>query len=103
MADLGFVNVTDPVPIHVSAFEAPEAQRHYRILAGHGTYLHPDEIRFVSPELIEASCIVGRLDEVVEKIGELETAGLDQVMVLPSFSARYRAAQEVGFLIRALG
>ncbi len=81
----------------------PEAQRHYRTHAGHGTYLHPDEVQFVSPELIEASCIVGRLGEVVEKISELEAAGLDQVMVLPSFAARYRAAREVGSLIRALG
>lgn len=83
--------------------QSPEAERHYRIHAGHGTYLHPDEVRFVTPELIEATCIVGQLDELVEKIGELEAAGLDQVMVLPSFAARHRAADQVGSLIRRLG
>lgn len=83
--------------------QTPEAERHYRIHAGHGTYLHPDEVRFATPRLIEAACIVGRLDEVVEKIGELEDAGLDHVMVLSSFASRFRATDEVGALIRRLG
>ncbi|MFT7648788.1 MAG: alkanesulfonate monooxygenase SsuD, partial [Candidatus Poriferisodalaceae bacterium] len=65
--------------------------------------LHPDEVQFVTPELIEASCIVGQLDELVEKVGDLEAAGLDQIMVLPSFAARYQAAEEVGTLIKRLG
>jgi len=39
----------------------------------------------------------------VEKVGELEAAGLDQLMVLPSFASRYRAAEEIGLLIKALG
>lgn len=83
--------------------ESPEAERHYRIHAGHGTYLHPDEVQFVTPELIEGACIVGPLDEVVEKVGDLEAAGLDHVMVLPSFASRYQAAEEVGRLIKRLG
>ena len=83
--------------------QSPEAERHYRIHAGHGTYLHPDEAQFATPELIEAACIVGQLDELVEKVGELEAAGLDQLMVLPSFASRYRAAEEIGSLIKALG
>ena len=83
--------------------QSPEAERHYRIHAGHGTYLHPDEAQFATPELIEAACIVGQLDELVEIVGELEAAGLDQLMVLPSFASRYRAAEEIGSLIKALG
>jgi len=83
--------------------QTPEAARHYRIHAGHGTYLHPDEVRFATPELIEAACLVGRLDELAEKIAELEAVGLDQVMVLPSFATRRRAAEEVGALIERLG
>ena len=83
--------------------QSPEAERHYRIHAGHGTYLHADEAQFATPELIEAACIVGQLDELVEKVGELEAAGLDQLMVLPSFASRYRAAEEIGSLIKALG
>ncbi len=83
--------------------QSPEAERHYRIHAGHGTYLHPDEVQFVTPELIDATCIVGQLDELVEKVGDLEAAGLDQLMLLPSFASRYRAATEVGTLIDRLG
>ena len=83
--------------------QSPEAERHYRIHAGHGTYIHPDEAQFVTPELIDATCIVGQLDELVEKIGELEAAGLNQLMLLPSFASRYRATTEVGTLIKRLG
>lgn len=82
---------------------SPEASRHYRIHAGHGTYLHPDEVQFATPELIEATCLVGELDELVEKVGDLAAAGLDHLMTLPSFASRYRAATEVGALIKHLG
>ena len=31
----------------------------FRIHAGHGTYLHPDERQFATPELIKTTCMVG--------------------------------------------
>ncbi len=82
---------------------SPEGERHYRIHAGHGTYLHPDEVKFVTPELIASTCMVGQLEELVEMVGDLESAGLNHIMVLPSFASRYRATNEVGNLIQRLG
>lgn len=75
--------------------QTPAAQRHFRIHAGHGTYLHPDERQFATPELIEMTCLVGRPEELAEKITALEAAGLDHVMVLPSFALRHRALDEL--------
>jgi 5,10-methylenetetrahydromethanopterin reductase len=75
--------------------QTPVAQRHYRIHAGHGTYLHPDERQFATPELIAMTCLVGTPAELADKIGMLEAAGLDHVMVLPSFASRHRAMEEL--------
>jgi len=83
--------------------QSPEAERHYRIHAGHGTYLHPDETRFVTPELIEATCLVGSLDGLAEQVGELERAGLDHIMVLSGFASRHRSTADVGRLIARVG
>jgi alkanesulfonate monooxygenase SsuD/methylene tetrahydromethanopterin reductase-like flavin-dependent oxidoreductase (luciferase family) len=75
--------------------KTPEDRRYFRIHAGHGTYLHPDERQFATPELIEATCMVGRPGELAERIRALEEAGLDHVMILPSFASRYRAMEEL--------
>ena len=75
--------------------QAPPAQRHFRIHAGHGTYLHPDERQFATPDLIRMTCLVGRPDEVAGQIRALEDAGLTQVMVLPGFASRYSAMEEL--------
>ncbi len=75
--------------------QTPQAQRHFRIHAGHGTYLHPDERQFATPELIKMTCLVGTPGELAEQIRALADAGLDHVMVLPSFATRYRAMEEL--------
>jgi len=80
---------------YVAAVEAvPPSHRHLRIHAGHCTYIHPDEARFVTPELIRASCLVGRPEELVEKLGQLHAAGLRQIMLLPSLESQYRALED---------
>ncbi len=67
----------------------PEDRRHQRIHAGHNCRVLPEEERFVTRETIEASCLVGTRNELIEKLRALDEAGLDQVMSLPSFDARY--------------
>ena len=74
--------------------QTPEAARHFRIHAGHATFMHPDEVQFVTPETIKAACLVGTADELVETIVDLEQTGLTGVMLLPSFSTRYRAMED---------
>lgn len=79
---------------YVAAIEAvPASHRHLRVHAGHCTYIHPDETRFVTPELIRASCLVGRPEELLEKIRRLHAAGLHQLMLLPSLEPQYRVLE----------
>lgn len=77
----------------------PEAVRHLRVHAGHCTYLLEEERRFVTPDLIRATCLVGSAEEIVEQVRALESAGLHQLMILPSLESRYdvleRFASEV--------
>jgi len=73
----------------------PPERLHQRIHAGHNCWVLPEEERFVTRELIEASCLVGTADDVAERLHALGAAGLDQVMILPSFEPRYAVLERV--------
>ena len=75
--------------------EVPEDRLHQRIHAGHNCWVVPEEERFVSAELIEATCLVGTADEVVERLIALGETGLDQVMILPAFEPRFAVLERV--------
>ena len=72
----------------------PERQRHMRIHAGHCTYMVPEEEKFVTPDLIRSTCLVGAPEEIIEQIRQLEASGLDQVMILPSLQTQYGVIEE---------
>ncbi len=74
--------------------QTPEPIRHLRIHDGHCTFLRDDERPFVTEELIRQTCIVGTPEELVVKLGELEAAGLDEVMMLPAPGTQVRVAQQ---------
>lgn len=78
----------------LSAFD--QDRLHQRVHAGHNCWVVPDEERFVTPELITNSCIVGTPDQIVDRLGALADAGLDQVMILPPFDPRYEVLERVG-------
>jgi 5,10-methylenetetrahydromethanopterin reductase len=71
----------------------PEPRRHQRIHAGHCTYLLPEEVPFVTPELVRRTCLVGTADELVGRVRQLEEAGLHQLMFLPSLESQYGAIE----------
>ena len=74
-----------------------DAERiHQRIHAGHNCWVIPEEERFVTPQLIDATCIVGTAGQVIERLQQLEERGLDQLMILPNFDPRYRVLERVG-------
>jgi 5,10-methylenetetrahydromethanopterin reductase len=73
----------------------PEERLHQRIHAGHNCWVIPEEERFVTRELMHSSCVIGTADEIVARLSALEAAGLDQVMILPSFEPRYRVIERV--------
>ena len=69
---------------------------HQRIHAGHNCWVIPEEERFVTPELIDATCIVGTANEVIERLQQLEERGLDQLMILPNFDPRFEVLERIG-------
>jgi alkanesulfonate monooxygenase SsuD/methylene tetrahydromethanopterin reductase-like flavin-dependent oxidoreductase (luciferase family) len=75
--------------------QVPDELRHLRIHAGHNCWVLPEEERFLSPELLEGSCMIGTAAELVDRLGALGEAGLDQVMILPPFDPRYEVLEQV--------
>lgn len=67
----------------------PESHRHMRVHAGHCTYMLPEEIPFVTPDLIRTTCLAGTADELIEQVRILADAGLDQLFLLPSPATQY--------------
>ena len=74
--------------------QTPESHRHMRIHAGHCTYMLPEEEKFVTPDLIKGTCLVGTPDEIVEQVQLLEASGLTQIMILPSLETQYGVIEQ---------
>ena len=73
----------------------PEERRHQRIHMGHNCWVLPEEEKFVTPDLIKATCMVGTQDELIERLAALNEAGLNQVMNLPSFDPRFKVLEDI--------
>ena len=74
---------------------SPEDVRHQHVHRGHNCWVVPEEERFVTRGLIEASCMVGTADDLVQRLGDLHAAGLDEVLLLPPLATRDQALREV--------
>jgi 5,10-methylenetetrahydromethanopterin reductase len=75
--------------------KVPEERLHQRIHAGHNCWVVPEEERFVTRELLEATCLVGSADALIDRLRGLAAAGLGQVMILPSFAPRHAVLERV--------
>ena len=74
----------------------PEERRHQRIHAGHNCWVLPEEERFLTPEVLSASSMIGTRDQLIERLHGLAEAGLNQVMILPNFDTRFDVIDRVG-------
>jgi 5,10-methylenetetrahydromethanopterin reductase len=73
----------------------PDDRVHLRIHRGHNCWVEPDEERFVTPELIDATCLVGTAEQLVRRLRALDEAGLDQVMILPPLACKEKVLRDV--------
>ena len=73
----------------------PEDIVHQRIHAGHNCWVLEEEERFLTPDVLRATCLIGSPDQLLEQFGALHQAGLDQVMVLPNFDTRYEVLERI--------
>ncbi len=73
----------------------PPERRHLRTHLGHNCWVVPEEERFVTPELIDRTCLVGTASELQNKVDELEDAGLDQIILLPPLDEKEAVIADV--------
>lgn len=74
----------------------PQERLHQRIHAGHNCWVLPEEERFLTPEVLTASAMIGTADELIDRLHRLAADGLNQVMILPNFDTRFDVIEQVG-------
>jgi alkanesulfonate monooxygenase SsuD/methylene tetrahydromethanopterin reductase-like flavin-dependent oxidoreductase (luciferase family) len=74
--------------------ETPAELRHQRLHASHYSFVDPEEARFITAELIRATCLTGTPEELVERIKALEEQGLRQIMLYPPLNRQYRVIED---------
>lgn len=94
----------NPPPAYAAAFwddyvaqveAVPADRRHLHVHRGHCCWVEPDEERFVTRELIEATCMVGTAEDLAARCRALEEAGLTQLMLLPPLACKEKVLGDV--------
>jgi alkanesulfonate monooxygenase SsuD/methylene tetrahydromethanopterin reductase-like flavin-dependent oxidoreductase (luciferase family) len=78
-----FANVWEQYIARVEDFSLPEHSRFRQIHDGHCTFLQPGERKFITPEAIKGTCLVGTPEEIVHQLRELKRSGIHGVSLLP--------------------
>ena len=73
----------------------PEERRHQRIHAGHNCWVIPEEEKFLTPEVLVSSSMIGTREDLLERLHNLSDSGLKQVTILPNFDTRYDVIERV--------
>jgi alkanesulfonate monooxygenase SsuD/methylene tetrahydromethanopterin reductase-like flavin-dependent oxidoreductase (luciferase family) len=74
--------------------QTPAEVRHQRLHGSHYSFIDPEEARFITADLIRATCLAGRPEELVERIRALEADGLRQIMLYPPLNRQYRVIED---------
>ncbi len=90
-----FASIWDDYTRRVEGYSLPENARFRQIHDGHATFLQPDERRFVTPETISATCVVGKPDDIAARIRELEKMGVGEVVLLPAMDCQRRVLGQI--------
>jgi alkanesulfonate monooxygenase SsuD/methylene tetrahydromethanopterin reductase-like flavin-dependent oxidoreductase (luciferase family) len=81
--------------------QAPPDLRHQRLHNSHYSFVDPEEARFLTPDLIKATCLTGRPEELVEHVQQLERQGLKQIMLYPPLNRQYRVIEDFATQVMA--
>jgi 5,10-methylenetetrahydromethanopterin reductase len=74
--------------------EAPPEVRHQRLHNSHYSFVDPEEARFITPDLIKATCLAGTPEEVIERLHTLEQQGVNQIRLYPPLNRQYRVIED---------
>jgi alkanesulfonate monooxygenase SsuD/methylene tetrahydromethanopterin reductase-like flavin-dependent oxidoreductase (luciferase family) len=81
---------------YVARLEMPADRRYMKVHEGHMIYLKPGEERFLTPELIESFSMTAPREWIIQRIKDLEAAGLQEIaFCVPNNGARARI-EELG-------
>lgn len=75
--------IYDAYATYLAHLPGPPEERYLELHNGHCTFVPEHERRFVTPETIRATTIVGSPDEVIAQLKALEQGGLDGVFLNP--------------------
>lgn len=79
---------------NVENFELPPEKWHQRLHQGHCSFYPPDERRFVTPEMIEGTTLVGSGREIAERLQATEGFGLREFSLLPPLAHLRETAKD---------
>jgi alkanesulfonate monooxygenase SsuD/methylene tetrahydromethanopterin reductase-like flavin-dependent oxidoreductase (luciferase family) len=74
--------------------EASPEVRHQRLHNSHYSFVDPEEARFLTADLIRATCLTGSPEEVLARLHTLEQQGLNQIMLYPPLNRNYRVIED---------
>ncbi len=80
---------------------APPEVRHQRLHNSHYSFVDPEEARFLTPDLIKATCLSGVPEVLVEQLQALEQQGLRQIMLYPPLNRQYRVIEDFATQVMA--
>lgn len=86
-----FRNLWDQYLDRVAGFSLPPEKRFRQIHDGHATYLIPEEKVFVTPEAIEAVCMVGSAEDIIDQIQAKAKTGIKEINIMPADDYCYDA------------
>jgi 5,10-methylenetetrahydromethanopterin reductase len=72
----------------------PPEVRHQRLHASHYSFVDPEEARFITGDLVRATCLTGTPPELAEQVRGLERQGLRQIMLYPPLNRQYRVIED---------
>ena len=79
---------------HVARMTLPEQSRFRQIHEGHLVYLNPAERRFITPEAIKSSALIGEPDELIEHIHRLERGGIKEIDLWPPMDCERKVLRD---------
>jgi alkanesulfonate monooxygenase SsuD/methylene tetrahydromethanopterin reductase-like flavin-dependent oxidoreductase (luciferase family) len=84
---------------HVEQMATPPEKRYLQLHEGHSTYLVPAERRFVTPEAIQGTTLVGTPEEICTRLRTAARAGLRELTVLPPTNTNRAMLKEFAELV----
>jgi alkanesulfonate monooxygenase SsuD/methylene tetrahydromethanopterin reductase-like flavin-dependent oxidoreductase (luciferase family) len=84
---------------YVAQMQTPAEKRYLQLHDGHSIYLVPGERRFVTPEAIKATTLVGSPEEICARVRAVERAGLRELTVLPPSDTSREMLKEFSELV----